>query len=203
NAATGEPFLRLPAPHANIIITPPRMSDVEPSVPIMNDPAVYMWLGPRAPIGYNAAKAESWLTQITAESDVLLDELRTNPRGPFSGCLVRHVREVRAEGTDVFLGDVGLGLSNWTEVQDKEEQARLVAENNAQCAGDPDIAWHIGYYIAPSHQSRGLATAAVKALIEWGIVWMGARCIRSGTFEGNHGSLKVLQKNGFVLVDTL
>lgn len=46
-------------------------------------------------------------------------------------------------------------------------------------------------------------TAAVKAMVEWGVSWMGVRHIRSGAFEGNHGSLKVLQKNGFVLVDTL
>jgi RimJ/RimL family protein N-acetyltransferase len=47
-------------------------------------------------------------------------------------------------------------------------------------------------------------TSAVKTLItQWGIPWMKARCIWSSAFEGNHGSLGVLRKNGFVLVNTL
>lgn len=32
---------------------------------------------------------------------------------------------------------------------------------------------------------------------------MKVKLIRTGTFEGNHGSLKVLQKNGFAVIETL
>jgi RimJ/RimL family protein N-acetyltransferase len=47
-------------------------------------------------------------------------------------------------------------------------------------------------------------TAAVKTIItQFGIPWMKTKRIRSSTFEGNHGSLKVLLKNGFVMADTL
>ncbi|KAJ7132353.1 acyl-CoA N-acyltransferase [Mycena epipterygia] len=205
NATTGEPFLRLPAPFADIIITPPRMSDVEPSVAILRDPLVHSWMGSRGPgASYSAAQAEGWLTKIKAETDAVMAELRAAPTGPASGCPVRHLRAVQADGTDIFIGDVVLSRSGWTEVLDAEERARLVAENDARVVGDPDIVWHVGYYLAPSHQGRGLMTAAVGTLItQWGIPCMNTRCIRSGIFEGNHGSLKVLLKNGFVLVDTL
>ncbi|KAJ7132354.1 acyl-CoA N-acyltransferase [Mycena epipterygia] len=204
NATTGEPFLRLPAPFADIIITPPRMRDVEPSVVIMNDPSVFTWMGIRGGSSYTSARAEGWLTKIKAETDAIMAELRAAPTGPASGSPVRHLREVQADGTDIFIGDVGLVRSSWTEVLDAEERARFVAENNARTAGDPDIAWHVGYYLAPSHQGRGLMTAAVGAIIaQWGVPCLNARRIRSSAFEGNQGSLKVLLKNGFVLVDTL
>ncbi|KAJ7493204.1 acyl-CoA N-acyltransferase [Mycena galericulata] len=187
NAATGEPFLRLPAPFSTIIITPPRMSDVEPSVAILSDPAVSLWMGPMGPTGtYTASQAEGWLTKLKAETDEILDEMARNS-GPFSGCPVRHIREVQEDGTEV----------------PREERARLVVENNARVAGDPDIVWHVGYYLSPTHHKRGLMTTAVKAIIQWGIVWMGVKYIRTSAFEGNYGSLKLLQKNGFVVVDTL
>ncbi|KAJ6580927.1 acyl-CoA N-acyltransferase [Mycena capillaripes] len=206
NPTTGEPFLRLPAPFTNIIITPPRMSDVAPSVAIMNDPAISVWMGPQGPGStYTVAQAEGWLTKLTAQTDPMVDELRgaTEPH-TVSGCAVRHIREERSDGTDIFLGDVALYRASWSEVLDVEERARLVAENNARVTGDPEIVWHVGYYLAPSHHGRGLMSTALKTLItQFGIPWMKTKYIRSGVFEGNPGSIRVLQKNGFVVVDTL
>ncbi|KAF7345409.1 hypothetical protein MVEN_01558900 [Mycena venus] len=206
NPTTGEPFLRLPVPFSNIIITPVRMSDVASSVEIMNDPLVYKWMGRSTP--YTAERAETWLTKVKAETDAAVEELRgatvPEPQRPMSACPVRHIREELADGSDVFIGDVGLVRSGWTEVLDKEERARLAAENNARAAGDPEIAWHIGFYLAPSHHGRGLMSAAVKTIItDFGIPWMKTRRIRSSAFEGNLGSLKVQLKNGFVVVKTL
>jgi hypothetical protein len=143
SATTGEPFLRLPAPFSNIIVTPPRMSDVEPSVAIMGDPAVAQWMGRIGPGStYTTARAEAWLTALKAQTDAMVEELRG--AGPVSGCPLRHIREERADGTDVFIGDVGLVRSSWTEVLDAEQRRRFVAENNARAAGDPEIAWHVG-----------------------------------------------------------
>ncbi|KAJ7036515.1 GNAT domain-containing protein [Mycena alexandri] len=205
NLTTGEPFLRLPPPFSNIIITPPRMSDVEPSVAIMDDPAVAPFMGNR--LGqYTPEKAERWLAKVKAQTDAVVEELRTGAAetgGPVSGCPVRHIREERADGTEVYIGDVGLVRSGWPEVHDVEERTRLASANNALPAGDPNIAWHIGYYLAPSHHGRGLMTVAVKTMMGWGIAWLKARYIRSSAFEDNPGSQKVLLKNGFVLVDTL
>jgi hypothetical protein len=44
NPITKEPFLRLPAPHDNIIVTPPRLSDAPDMVIAMNDEHIYPWL---------------------------------------------------------------------------------------------------------------------------------------------------------------
>ncbi|KAJ7173545.1 hypothetical protein C8R46DRAFT_116654 [Mycena filopes] len=226
NPTTGEPFLRLPPPFANIIITPPRMSDVAPSVAIMDDPAVAPCMGNR--VGqYTPEKAERWLARVKAQTDAVLAAQKDNG-APMSGCPVRHMREERADadgtGTDdVYIGDVGLVRSGWSEVLDAETRTRLANANAALPAGDPDIAWHIGCgcykfdlkffekdqrvhtadYLAPSHQGRGLMTAAVKTMMAWGIPSLKARRIRSSAFEDNPGSQKVLLKNGFVLVDKL
>ncbi|KAJ7308518.1 GNAT domain-containing protein [Mycena albidolilacea] len=204
---TGEPFVRLPAPFSNIIITPPRISDAEASAAILSEDAVSQWLGPTGPgSAYTVAQAESWLTKLKAQTDALVEELggATEPHGVVSGCPLRHIREERADGTEVFLGDVGLVRSNFSEIRDTEERARLVAENNARVAGDPEIVWHISYYLAPSHHGRGLMTVIVKTIIaQFGLPWMKVKRIRPGTFQDNHGSLKVLQKSGFVVVDTL
>jgi hypothetical protein len=145
NNPTGEPFLRLSAPFSNIIITPPRMSDVEPSVAILNDPKVGTWMGPpMSTQGYSVAKAQKWLARVKEETDAAALELQSTPDGPFSGCPVRHIREVQEDGSEVFIGDVGLSRSSFTDVLDAEERSRLVAENNARAAGDPDIVWHVG-----------------------------------------------------------
>ncbi|KAJ7095465.1 hypothetical protein C8R43DRAFT_964457 [Mycena crocata] len=203
NNATGEPFLRLPEPFTNIIITPPRTSDLAPSVKILNDPVVATWMG-MGP--YPTARAEKWIAKIRADADGFTAEMRGGgaAAGPIGGCPVRHIREVQPDETEVYVGDAGLVRSGYTEVLDAVEKARLVAENHARAPGDPEIAWHIGYYLAPSHQGLGLMSAVVGALItQLGIPWMKTRRIRSSAFEGNYGSLKVLLKNGFVLEDAL
>jgi hypothetical protein len=145
NPTTGEPFLRLPAPFSNITMTPPRMSDVAPSVEIMSNPSVAVWMGATGPGStYTAAKAEAWLTKLKAQTDAAVDELRgaTEPH-VVSACPVRHLREEREDGTEVYIGDVSIARAHWPEVLDVEERARLVAENNARVAGDPDIVWHV------------------------------------------------------------
>ncbi len=43
NPSTREPFVRLRT-HANVIITPPRESDIPLSVPPMNDERIHVWL---------------------------------------------------------------------------------------------------------------------------------------------------------------
>ncbi|KAJ7135033.1 hypothetical protein C8R43DRAFT_1021983 [Mycena crocata] len=51
-----------------------------------------------------------------------------------------------------------------------------------------------------------LMTVVIGTLVtqvQVGIPWMKTRRIRSSAFIGNYGSVKVLQKNGFVLEDTL
>ncbi|KAJ7281973.1 acyl-CoA N-acyltransferase [Mycena rebaudengoi] len=203
NTKTGELYLRLPAPFSNIILTPPRLSDAAPSIAILHDPKISTFLGPSLPTPYEIADAEKWLAKLKAETDTIIQELASG-ESAVRGCPVRHLRELRADGTDVFIGDVGVARSTWPEVLDVEEKRRRVEENSARAPGDPEISWNISYYIAPSHQGRGLATAAVNAILtQWCVPRMNTRHIRTSVFAGNPASVKVLEKNGFVMVDTL
>ncbi|KAF9245907.1 GNAT domain-containing protein [Melanogaster broomeanus] len=210
NPETGEPFLRLPAPNDNIILTPPRLSDAKCFAPIINDPMVLVWLeGP--PIPYLDEHAQEWLALIKGQSDGILKELkeeeRLNPGGPLKlvgGCPVRHIREVLPDGTDVYLGDIGIGRAQLEEVVDPEERKRAVEENNGKDVGDPSIVWSFGYCLAPSHHGRGIMSAAMTAILNtWAIPRMGVRMMTGYTFSGNEGSRRVFEKNGFVWKRTL
>ncbi|KAH7914750.1 hypothetical protein BJ138DRAFT_1123244 [Hygrophoropsis aurantiaca] len=205
NPTTGEPFLRLPAPNENIIITPPRLSDELLFAPIINHAEVSVWLeGP--PIPYLDEYALPWLTLIKEQSDSVLKELREeeqrNPDGPLKlvgGCPVRHLREVLADGSDVYIGDIGINRAQLEEVIDKEERAKKLEENNAKKIGDPTIRWTFGDYLAPTHHRRGIMTAAMKLIIEkWAVPRMGVRFMTGYTFADNRASARVFEKSGFV-----
>ncbi|TFY83041.1 hypothetical protein EWM64_g973 [Hericium alpestre] len=156
NEQTGEPYIRLPEPHANIVLTPPRPSDVPFTVQILNDVRVYRFLsGP--PYPYRLEDAESWLKSIKAETDAvwkdLQDAARDDPdgRGPVkivNGSPVRTIREQREDGTEVYLGDAEFRRHDFADVVHPEERARLKAENDAKEAGDPSIIWTIGVTIS-------------------------------------------------------
>ena len=150
NPQTGELFLRLPAPNDNIILTAPRMSDAKSLAPIINDPRVSIWLeGP--PIPYRDEHAEEWLVHIVKKSEDILAELREearlNPDGPLKlvgGCPVRHIREVLPDGTDIYLGDIGINRAQMEEVLDPDERKKAVEANNNKAVGDPSIVWTFG-----------------------------------------------------------
>jgi hypothetical protein len=94
NPTTGEVFLRLPAPHENIIITPPRESDAADLVLILNDTRVYKFLvGPPIPYRLHHTVGE---------------------------CPVQHIREVRFDGTELLLGDVSVARNGWTDVTNED-----------------------------------------------------------------------------------
>lgn len=149
NPVTGEPYLWLPSPLENIIITPPRMSDAPSMVAILNDPLVCRWiLGP--PYPYLPSHAESWLESTKKESDAVLQELeqasRETPDGPLKivgACPVRILREVREDGTEVYLGDIGLRRCVFPH-EEPEEQQRLSEKNKRRAVGDPELIWCIG-----------------------------------------------------------
>ncbi|KAF9229044.1 hypothetical protein BS17DRAFT_688481 [Gyrodon lividus] len=210
NRQTGEAFLRLPTPNDNIILTPPRLSDEKCLAPIINDPRVSAWLeGP--PIPYRDEYAPEWIALIKGQSEGILEELkeeeRLNPDGPLKlvgGCPVRHIREVLPDGTDVYLGDIGINRAQLEEVLDPEERKRAVEENNSKPVGDPSIVWTFGDYLAPSHHGRGIMTAAMTTILNgWAIPRMGVRIMTGYTFSENKGSQRVFEKSGFVWKRTL
>jgi len=210
NPHTGEPFLRLPAPNDNIILTPPRLNDAKSLVSIMNDPKVVTWLeGP--PVPYLDEHADEWLATVVKQSEDILAELkeeeRLNPDGPLKAvgiCPVRYIREVRPDGTDVCLGDIWIHRSQMEEVLDPDERKKAVEENDAKEAGDPSIVWTFGYCLVSSHHGRGIMSAAMVMVINrWGIPRMGVEYMVGYTFTGNEGSKRVFEKNGFELKGTI
>lgn len=149
NERREEPFLRLSSPHENIILTPPRLEDRLSIVALMSDPRVYKTLsGP--PFPYKVEHAEFWLSKAKESSDELLQELReaanqgTSELKIVGGCPVRSLREVRDDGTDIFLGDLGVDRAGFPDVVDEVERARLATENEQIPVGGERIVWCIG-----------------------------------------------------------
>ncbi|CDO75485.1 hypothetical protein BN946_scf184935.g21 [Trametes cinnabarina] len=205
HSQTGELFLRLPSPHENIIITPPRMSDAPTIVSYMNDPALYYWLeGP--PFPYRPEHAEQWLSKIKKDADAareVLDQANEQygdaPPITVSCWPIRSLREVQEDGSEVFLGDITFVRERWPDLEDKQAKESLAQANAAKEDGDPSIIWCIGDYLAPSHHGKGIMTAAIRTLLDkWVIPRMGVRQIRVETFTDNVGSRRVFEKLGFV-----
>ncbi|KAI0698400.1 hypothetical protein C8T65DRAFT_660634 [Cerioporus squamosus] len=150
NQMTGEPYLRLPAPFDNIIITPPRMSDAPAVVSNMSDPRVYVWLeGPPHP--YLPHHADDWLSKIKAETDLAIEKLQRasveKPDGPLilvNESPVRTIREVREDGSELFLGDITIVRERWPDIEDQEVKQALARANGKRELGDPAIVWCFG-----------------------------------------------------------
>jgi len=203
-----EPFLRLPEPYTNIIITPPRLSDADVIPEIMNSPPVYLGLA-ATPYPYERRLAVEWLEMVKKGTDQAWAEvLKAKESGNlldaevvvFNGSPVRIIREVNPDGSQTFLGDIGIGRSKHLDVTDEDERKRLAAENVLRPVGDENIVWFSLDYLAPSHHSKGIMTAVIRCLLErWGIPWMNTRVLTAIAFEGNRASVRVFEKNGFVL----
>ena len=56
----------------------------------------------------------------------------------------------------------------------------------------------IGYWLAKRQWGRGYATAAVRTMLEFGFTTLGLDVITAGVVTGNPGSMRVLEKAGFV-----
>ncbi len=61
----------------------------------------------------------------------------------------------------------------------------------------------IGYWIARESRGRGLATAALRAALDWIPDAIGPKRIELGMVEGNAASAKVAENCGFVLRDVV
>ena len=62
----------------------------------------------------------------------------------------------------------------------------------------PDSRAHIGYELAPVWWNRGFMTEAVSAMVKFGFETIGLHSIEAGIHPDNIGSLRVLEKVGFV-----
>jgi [ribosomal protein S5]-alanine N-acetyltransferase len=57
----------------------------------------------------------------------------------------------------------------------------------------------IGYWIAEAHWGKGIATAAVKWLTDYAFANFDIVRLQAEVFEHNKASMKVLEKNGYML----
>ncbi|QRV97664.1 GNAT family acetyltransferase [Ceratobasidium sp. AG-Ba] len=201
NPVTDEPFITLPAPHSNIRLTPPRMSDADDILPIMNDLTVSINFA-SPPYPYLREHCDAWLEKVVDQYEKAVETIKKTGEevGYIDIFPLRHIREVAPDGTETFLGDMGLAREfAWNEIRDPEAKAARFNANSNLPPGDPEIIWTIGDYLRPSHHGRGIMTVAIKTMIEaWAVPHMNARKFRASTFPDNIGSQKTFLKNGFV-----
>lgn len=57
----------------------------------------------------------------------------------------------------------------------------------------------VGYWLGPSHWGQGLASAAVATFLPWASEAFGLQRFIGHVFSSNPASMRVLEKNGFVL----
>ena len=55
----------------------------------------------------------------------------------------------------------------------------------------------LGYWVDQAHNGRGVATAAVAAVVRLAFTELGLHRVQAGTLLHNHGSQRVLERNGF------
>lgn len=58
----------------------------------------------------------------------------------------------------------------------------------------------LGYWVDSVHNGRGVATAAVAAVLQVAFDDLGLHRVQAGTLLHNHGSQRVLERNGFTLI---
>ncbi|KDR85588.1 hypothetical protein GALMADRAFT_218684 [Galerina marginata CBS 339.88] len=204
NPQTQEPFLRL-RKHKNVILTPMRWEDAPHFIPIFNDPRVYEWLL-SPPIPYSLKDAEDWLRERKPQSDAILQELKDAQGSDVlkivDGAPVCFIREVQEDDTEIFLGCLDV-----CQCFDAKLIGTDICAGNLGAkldVGDPKIIWSIGDYLAPSHHRRGIMTDAIDTLLhDWAIPRMNVRHVLVGAFIGNHGSVRVFEKNGFNMARTI
>lgn len=175
NSLTRESYLQLPAPCANIIITPHREHQIEETAAamteILNDPRVNFWLqGP--PYPFLLEHGQDWVRKRSAENKALLSILQqefeisrsqqqsNSPSGQekqefFDQCPFVCIREVTKRDSetgaplqDVLIGDFTLSRYAFYEMQPNSQELTLAQEqNSALPAGHKDIVWGVGSMI--------------------------------------------------------
>ncbi|KAJ6161270.1 hypothetical protein N7470_004666 [Penicillium chermesinum] len=206
NPNTKEPYLRLGAPHTNIIITPHRLDrldeDIPPRVEMFNDPKIYMVLdGP--PVPYLYENGVSWVKSIGEQLLPVVEAIQANPADP--GVFGESPFSYGHPLEDCVIGDITITRYAFYEYpQDSEERTAAQNANKELPAGDESIAWGIGCFLSPRYHGQGIMTSALRTLIhDWAVPYMKARDIRASVNLGNNSSLRVFEKNDFEEVCTL
>ncbi|OOQ83405.1 hypothetical protein PEBR_34816 [Penicillium brasilianum] len=195
NFKTKEPYLRLPEPHTNIIITPHRPNSLNETssalVKILNDPRVALRLQ-STPYPYSTSDGEQWVKANCKDQEGILSALREDfeklgnsvvqnnssnvlprKREFFDICPFTCIREVLKTDSptgnpleDILIGDVRLARSSFDEYPEGSEERCLAQKQNDELlAGDENVVWSLADFLASSHHGRGIMTLAVRTII--------------------------------------
>ncbi|AUJ80741.1 GNAT family N-acetyltransferase [Enterobacter cancerogenus] len=91
-----------------------------------------------------------------------------------------HVFVIRLHDDDTPLGDIGLQIS---------------PENREEA--------DIGYTVVPAAQGKGIASEALRAVCDYAFNQTGVKAINAWVLADNTGSVRVLEKTGFVRTQVL
>lgn len=208
----GTPFIALPEPHSNIIITHSRFEDGDVLIPMMNDPRVYMNLtGPAFPYTQKDweeffSKTEKSRSEALAEwKEIEKSKMEAGDDGKdfkrwIGGTPVNCLREIDPETKQQrFIGHISVRRRGFLAIRDKAERNRVEEENASRKAGDPLIEWEIGYFLLPAVHGRGIMPLAIRTLIhELMVPHMNVKQLTGAYIDHNNASKRVFEKNGFV-----
>ncbi|KIW13411.1 hypothetical protein PV08_08599 [Exophiala spinifera] len=216
------PSFEIPVPHptARIILTPPRLNDGAAVIAALNDRRVYMNLT-SPPYPYTLDDWRLWFKDISDVAGHNAEKLQqiTNHPGPVSGDAARakqiwsgwvgwfsSIREILSDEdkTDRYLGEITVGRSRFLFIPDEAERAKTRHGNDSLAAGDPNIVWEVGFYLASEHHGRGVMTRVLQTVMsEVLIPGYNVHHMVATYFEHNIASKRVLEKCGFDYVTTV
>ncbi|TXC62072.1 GNAT family N-acetyltransferase [Piscinibacter aquaticus] len=101
---------------------------------------------------------------------------RRGGRGAHAGRRHRHQLAIAERGSDLLLGDIGLCGRENGEVE-------------------------LGFTLMHAAQGRGIATEALRALVQALFRFPQVRCVVAETDERNRASIRVLERLGMTLVE--
>ncbi|KAF2817809.1 uncharacterized protein BDZ99DRAFT_373962 [Mytilinidion resinicola] len=202
----GSPFLRLPAPHNHIILTPPRPTDGPAMIEMHNDPAIYMTLF-SPPFPFTQRSFDDFYPIMSGTTQKAWEEYQEGKavegreKWVSAGLPVTCIRVAKGEptGEEKMLGDFTIKKRRYVSIKDLEARAERKGENDGWPAGDPRIEWELGFYLSPTLHGQGIMPAVVRTMTEaFFIPFMNTHRISGGFFIHNLASRRVFEKNGYV-----
>ncbi|KAJ6620512.1 hypothetical protein B0H10DRAFT_1791818 [Mycena sp. CBHHK59/15] len=190
--ASNEPYIPFPAPFEAFRLGVMRQSDIPHDIAMNNDIRVARTLvGPAYPMPI--VNVQKWLVRERAICEALFAGYAAGRFRPVDTYPFAIVREVLADGTEAYVGEVTLFYCG-------DAEKRLSPVNDAWEAWRTRTkVWEIGAALCVEYHGRGIASAAVAvAMNEWAIPQMGATELRAQCFVSNTPSVKLWQKHGFV-----
>ena len=80
-----------------------------------------------------------------------------------------------------------------------KESGRMIGKCGFTSFDHPNDSAEIGYVLNPSFQGKGLATEAVRRVLDFGFIELGLHRIEAHFIEGNTASLRLMERLGMTL----